>query len=164
MSSLETLEKRTVSALSYFGLYKLHLANLYLAYAQTQPWTLNKRELHDVARSIIPTLSWKLDGTPITTAAHYRLAYSIIKEDPFIADDYKQVIYDAWQTLRWRTHLLKKPSTQTAASNAAKPTPPTADGSSRHAPSDKECPPSIHGGNTPTCKNSSTTPSAPPHP
>lgn len=106
MSSIETLEKRTVSALSYFGLYKLHLANLYLAYAQTQPWILNKTELHDVARSIIPTLSWKLDGTAITTAAHYRLAYSIIKDDPFITDDDKQIIYDAWQALRWRTHLL----------------------------------------------------------
>ena len=96
MSSVETLEKRTVSALSYLGLYKLHLANLYLSYAQTQPWTLNKSELHDVARSIIPTLSWKLDGTPIITAAHYRLAYSIIKDDPFIADADKQIIYDAW--------------------------------------------------------------------
>lgn len=106
MISIDMLEKRTVSALSYFGLYKLHLVNLYLAYAQTQPWVLNKMELHDVARSIIPTLSWKLDGTGITTAAHYRLAYSVIKDDPFIADDDKRIIYDAWQALRWRTHLI----------------------------------------------------------
>ncbi|MBF1086758.1 MAG: hypothetical protein HXL39_00285 [Schaalia sp.] len=106
MISIDTLEKRTVSALSYFGLYKLHLVNLYLAYAQTQPWTLNKRELHDVVRSIIPTLSWKLDGTAIATAAHYRLVYALIKDDPFIANDDKQVIYDAWQALRWRTHLI----------------------------------------------------------